>query len=71
MKRAGLPSSWAPTMNSSDEPAAGTKDLTPLRRNPLGTRVALVLNEKASNSGRGSAMTTADWGTFSPAKSGR
>ncbi|CPU53856.1 Uncharacterised protein [Mycobacteroides abscessus] len=56
-------------MNNSACAAAGTSDLVPLSRKPLGVRVAVVLRLKGSNSACGSAMTTEACGTFSPANS--
>ena len=71
MNNAGLPFSCAPTMNSSASDAAGTKDLTPSSRYPLGVRVAVVARRVGSNSGCGSAMATQACGTLSPANSFR
>ena len=59
MNNAGLPFSCAPTMNSSASAAAGTNDLTPSSRYPLGVRTAVVFRRVGSNSGCGSAMATA------------
>ncbi|SIN54923.1 Uncharacterised protein [Mycobacteroides abscessus subsp. abscessus] len=56
-------------MNSSACAAAGTSDLVPLRRNPLGVRVAVVLRLNGSKRACGSAITTEACGTFSPANS--
>ena len=71
MNSAGLPDSWAPTMNSSASAAAGTSDFTPFSRYPLGVRTAVVFSAVGSNSACGSAMATQAWGTLSPANSCR
>ena len=71
MNSCGLPSSSAPTMNSSASTPRGTPDLVPVRRKPSPLRSAFVAGASGSKRAVGSASASAAAGTSSPVKAGR